>query len=263
MKVILYIIDMAYLGGKSKGSDHIIKILNNSVFDGYDYIEPFCGYCHILRRIKKKKSYIACDSNELLVVLLNNIQKGGKDYVVNKSEYKKLKAEPSINPIKASYAAFTYSYNGKYFGGYVCKYKGRNYPKERKRYYASLYKNETFQKTKIYNRDYKWISNVKDKLIYCDPPYMNTTEYDDKFDSDMFWETVRKASEKNYIFVSEYNAPSDFICIDSKEKRTSISGKGSTRKNKECVFIHKSKINDPLIKEVMRKKSKTRKLKRK
>ena len=66
---------MAYLGGKSKSAEHILDILNNPVFDSYDYIEPFCGYCHILRRVVNKKSYTISDNNKLLITLLKHVQK--------------------------------------------------------------------------------------------------------------------------------------------------------------------------------------------
>lgn len=65
---------MAYLGGKSKNSQHIINILNNSYFDGMDYFEPFLGYAHILRRVENKKTYSASDANELLITLLQGIK---------------------------------------------------------------------------------------------------------------------------------------------------------------------------------------------
>ena len=246
---------MAYLGGKDKGSSHIISILNNPLFDDYDYIEPFCGYCHILRRVKNKKSYIASDLNKLLIHLLKHIQSGGKHYSITPNQYLKLKKDPYKHPIKAAYAAFTYSFNGKYFGGYVNKYKTRNYPQERKRYYNRLKNNKVFQKTKIHNKPYTWIKTVKNKLIYCDPPYENTTEYDNRFDSDVFWDTMRHVSKNNFVFISEYKAPKDFICIDYKFKRTSLSGKGSTRKNKECLFIHQSKLQDPIIKSILKNSS--------
>jgi site-specific DNA-adenine methylase len=60
---------MAYVGGKSKGAEHIIDILNQRKYNGMHYMEPFVGYGHILRRVKNKKSYTASDSNELLISL--------------------------------------------------------------------------------------------------------------------------------------------------------------------------------------------------
>ena len=55
---------------------------------------------------------------------------------------------------------------------------------------------------------------------YCDPPYENTASYKavDKFNHQEFWEWCRtKSKEGHTVFISEYNAPSDFECIWEKE----------------------------------------------
>ena len=31
---------MSYIGGKARGSQHILAVLNHPQFDGYDYVEP-------------------------------------------------------------------------------------------------------------------------------------------------------------------------------------------------------------------------------
>ena len=256
---------MAYLGGKAKGAEHILEILNSPIFDTFSYIEPFCGYCHILRRVKNKKSYTISDNNLLLITLLKHIQKTkGKHPTISEKEYSLLKNDPSKDLLKAAYAAFCYSYNGKYFGGYTEKYKDRNYPQERKKYYDQLHDNSVFQKASINHASYTKYLNVKNKLIYCDPPYQNTTEYHSKFDNDKFWEDMRKLSAHNYVFISEYTAPSDFSCISVKGKKSSVAGRGATRKTREKVFIYKDKLNDPKIKELTKSisykcKNKTRK----
>ena len=48
--------NMSYVGGKARGSAHILHLLNSPLFDGYDYLEPFVGYAHILHRVKNKRS---------------------------------------------------------------------------------------------------------------------------------------------------------------------------------------------------------------
>jgi DNA adenine methylase len=244
---------MAYLGGKSKSADHIITILNSSEFDGMDYIEPFCGYCHILRRIANKSSYTASDNNDLLITLLTHNQQKRDDHPhITPDEYSILRRNPHKSKLRAAYAAFCYSYNGKYFGGYVHKYKNRNYADERKKYYNLLHDNSTFKKTKFSFTDYSIYKNVKNKVIYCDPPYQSTTEYHTLFNSNKFWDDMRKLSKNNYVFISEYSAPSDFVCITSKEKYNSLSGRGATRKRIEKLFIHSSKIYDSKIKVIIK-----------
>jgi DNA adenine methylase len=233
---------MAYLGGKATGANHIIKILNHPMFKDMPYIEPFCGYCHVLRRIKDKSSYVASDSNDLLIVLLKHIQKSKEHPTISATEYQTLRADPSIDYLAAAYAAFTYSYNGKYFAGYVGD-KTRNYPAERKRYYNRLHDNPIFQNTSIFHRSYDHYSptNTKGSLIYCDPPYEDTAAYRNSFNSATFWNWVREMSTAgNIVIVSEYSAPKDFVCLASHGKRETVSGKGRTLKRQEAVFVHES-----------------------
>ena len=63
-------------------------------------------------------------------------------------------------------------------------------------------------------------------VIYCDPPYRGTLGYGwvryragtkETFDHDRFWDWVRKQSQKNIVYVSEYSAPDDFTCIYEKQ----------------------------------------------
>lgn len=84
---------MRYLGGKALQSQYIIDILNHPKFDGMTYLEPFVGYCNILRCIKNKKKYVASDFEPLLKTLYDDIKKG-VDYRkmhITKKRYKELK----------------------------------------------------------------------------------------------------------------------------------------------------------------------------
>lgn len=252
---------MAYVGGKAKTFQHITNILNNECFDNFDYLEPFIGYGHILRRIINKKSYKASDNNPLLVTLLKYIQKNNKYPNISEKEYYKLKSDESKkNLIKKSFAAFTYSYNGKEFGGYTNIVDERNYPKERKKYYDLLRENQTFMKTNISLKDYDEY-NPQNKLIYCDPPYRKTTGYTTStdFDYDKFWNIMRKWSKKNYVFISEYKAPKDFVIISSNKKHSTLSGRGSTSLRTERLFVHESFLKSKLYLCLKTKKRKSKK----
>jgi DNA adenine methylase len=230
---------MAYLGGKAKCAEHILNVLNDPQHNNKDYIEPFVGYCHILRRVLNKKSYTASDNNKYLIALLkHNQQTPNSHYDITKDEYNLIKANPDdYDILKSAYAAFCYSYNGKFFGGYVNQSKRRdNYPAERKRYYDKLHTNPIIKKTNFSYDDYTIYNNVKDALIYCDPPYRETTKYHNEFNSDAFWDWVRKMSKDNVVYVSEYTAPDDFECIAEKEKYNSVGGKGSKVKRVEKLW---------------------------
>lgn len=232
---------MSYLGGKSKGAEHILDVLNDPLFDGADYVEPFVGYAHVLRRVTRKRTYSASDNNDLLICLLKAVQRGETIPSISRREYYRLKNETSSVNLRRATAAFTYSYNGKEWGGYTGPYvEGdvkREPAKERKRYYSLLADNETFSRTNIRCMQY-WSIRPKRKLIYCDPPYIGTTGYGkDCFDHDRFWDVMREWSKENVVLISEYVAPSDFVCVGKRRKQVCFSG-GSNSSRVERVFMH-------------------------
>ena len=233
---------MAYIGGKSKDADHILNVLNDPKFDDMDYIEPFVGYGHVLRRVEYKKSYTASDNNPLLIKLLRAIQDRKRLPRVRHDEYNRLKQLDSIT-LKRAVAAFTYSYAGKEWGGYTDVYyrngQYKSYADERKRYYSVLANNDQFQSTRLRCCDFTaW--DPWQKLIYCDPPYANTTGYGQTtFDSSEFWDVVRDWSRDNIVLVSEYKAPRDFMCVSSSNKQSSIASNKKTVR-REKLFAHKS-----------------------
>jgi site-specific DNA-adenine methylase len=169
-------------------------------------------------------------------------QTSGEHPSITEEEYKILRANPGKDQLRAAYAAFTYSYNGKYFGGYVGS-KERNYPAERKRYYNRLHDNTVFQEATIKQGSYTMYNsqNTKGALIYCDPPYEDTEGYRNEFNSGDFWDWARKMSKANIVLVSEYKAPSDFVCLGQHSKRQTVAAKtNKTRKRLESVFVHES-----------------------
>lgn len=64
----------------------------------------------------------------------------------------------------------------------------------------------------------------------CDPPYSTGTQYKSAFNSEEFWEWVREQSTKNYVYVSEYNAPEDFVSVWSKEHKSGIDHAATVHK---------------------------------
>lgn len=245
----LGVVYMAYLGGKARCADHILKVLNDPKYDNMSYLEPFVGYAHILRRIRNKKSYMASDNNALLMTLLIAVQKGKHRPfpMISKEQWLEYKHDNRIS-LQRAIAGFAYSYRGDEFSGYAGDEKyGRNYPQERVKYYDSLHDNPVFQKTALKLIDYKKL-NPKGKLIYCDPPYRNsaksvsyvTNKYGSSvnFDSDEFWNVMRKWSKNNKVFVSEYVAPPDFKCVSQMEKPNLLGPRteGTCAKRIEKLF---------------------------
>lgn len=74
-------------------------------------------------------------------------------------------------------------------------------------------------------------------VVYCDPPYKNTGGYGIEFNTDAFWEWAR--TREYPVYVSEYQAPSDFVSIWSKEKRVLLNDKSLTAPRTENLFVYK------------------------
>lgn len=94
-------------------------------------------------------------------------------------------------------------------------------------------------------KDYRDVELPKDCVVYADPPYDGTTQYDrDKFDSMAFWEYMREVSKEHLVFISEQNAPDDFISIWEKPfTRTLDVNKSNQFKVTEKLFVHKCNQN--------------------
>ena len=80
----------------------------------------------------------------------------------------------------------------------------------------------------IYNTDFlaNDIPSESVDLVVTDPPYKGTNcgRYDG-FDSDRFHEWAR---EQDNIFISEYQMPDDFICLQDKQKLLLSTSTGSS-----------------------------------
>ena len=78
-------------------------------------------------------------------------------------------------------------------------------------------------------------------VVYCDPPYKNTMGYGIRFNSDAFWEWARTRSYP--VYVSEYQAPEDFVSIWNKEKRVLLNRESLAAPRTEHLFVHKRFAN--------------------
>lgn len=235
---------MSYLGGKANCAEHILELLNDEAYDGLDYLEPFVGYAHILRRVERKRSYAACDANPLLIRLLRAVQRDERLPTVSRAEYGRLREQTGVT-LRRAVAAFTYSFNGKEWGGYTGPYvtngQHRHPTAERRRYYARLADAPAFADATLRCCSYAAL-RPHHKLIYCDPPYRGTEGYGDlAFDHDHFWATMRKWAKNNIVFVSEYAAPADFVCVAQQTKAGTFAG-GTRDHRVERVFVHRSLV---------------------
>jgi DNA adenine methylase len=153
---------------------------------------------------------------------------------LTESEYNALKKQ-SPSALRG-FAGFGCSHSGKFFGGYARDNTGRNYAKNA---HNSLNKlRPALIDTQLILGTYDRVK-VSADVIYCDPPYANTTGFSTgKFDHEKFWQWVRDRSERSIVLVSEYNAPTDFLPVWQAKVRTDMRGANQDRVEK--LFLHES-----------------------
>ena len=91
---------MVYMGSKAKITDYIVPVIQShiAVSGSGIYIEPFCGGCNVIDKIKANNR-IAADKNEYLIALFKHLQSGGKlPDAVPKEEYDRVRADKESFP---------------------------------------------------------------------------------------------------------------------------------------------------------------------
>lgn len=126
---------MVYMGSKAKITDYIVPVIQShiAVSGSRTYIEPFCGGCNVIDKIKANNR-IAADKNEYLIALFKHLQSGGKlPDAVPKEEYDRVRADKESFPAwYVGAVGFLASFNGRFFDG---GYAGIGYDRGRKRDY--------------------------------------------------------------------------------------------------------------------------------
>lgn len=211
---------MKYMGSKSRIAKYIVPIIQKSIDEsGYTtYIEPFCGGCNVVDSIRADNR-LANDINPYLIALYDAILYHDVKLpaIITREEYVGVRSSQTNYPMwYVGAVGFLASYNGKFFGGYsgIVNTRGgvRDYYDEAKRNLEAQI--PSLRGIKFSYTDYNAIL-PKHAVIYCDPPYADTTGYGGtiNFEHDRFWDYIRHISQDNIVFVSEHSAPDDFISI--------------------------------------------------
>lgn len=156
------------------------------------------------------------DNHEYLIAMLNGVKEGYElpDYI-SEEDYKYIRSHKDEDKVLTGFVGFGCSFGGKWFGGYARNKEGTNYAAQSKK---SLLKDmESLKTGEFICNDYRDVKLPVGCIIYADPPYEGTTQYrNEKFNSSLFWEYMRLISKDHLVFISEQNAPQDFISIWEK-----------------------------------------------
>lgn len=207
------------------------------------WIEPFVGGANFIDKVPNGVfGRFGYDNNFYLIAMFNAIQNGWQPPVnISEDEYKDIKNNKEKYPNElVGFVGIACSFAGKWFGGYA-RGGTRNYCDESRR-------NLLRQKSKIQDvcfayGDYSLfnIETPQRTVIYCDPPYKNTTRYHSDFNHDAFWKWADdRVDDGCLVFVSEYQAPDNWKCIWQKEIISGLDLNTGGKKAIEKLFIKNS-----------------------
>lgn len=248
---------MKYMGSKARIAKHILPIMLKHRKEGQWWVEPFVGGANSITKVHGNR--IGADANKYLIAMLIGLQNNHfREFDHSKSHYDLVRNEYNngtnfnFTDFYIGYVGFVASANGRFFdGGYsgISKTKigtERNYIDESIR---GMEKHiPKLKGIDFICANYDCLNIPKDSIIYCDIPYKNTKQYafSKGFDHTAFWQWCReKAKQGSKVFISEYNAPEDFVCVWKQEVKSSISANGKSGKSKlsvEKLFVHKSQV---------------------
>ena len=225
---------MQYMGGKSRISKQIAEILNSAINKDTPFVSLFCGSCAIESKVQADVK-ILNDKHPYLIAMWQALQNGWTPPdVVTKEEYYRVKANMDENPALTGFVGFGCSFGGKWWGGYAKDKRGDDYCGQAKR---GLLKDLVgIQSATFTCLDYHDVEIQDGAVVYCDPPYVNTTGYTvGQFDTNEFWDYMRQLSKRCNVYISEESSPDDFECIWSKEKVRTLEKSD----NVGCVKVEK------------------------
>ena len=201
---------MMYPGGKAKNATKIASYINPYI-GTRTYLEPFCGALSVACKVNAEYK-IMSDADKYIISLWRAVKNGWQPPTdVSEKRYNEIRENPDAYPKElVAFVSHSCSFAGAYWGGYARDSRGTIYALEGSK---GVMKKKPFLKgMNFFVRYYADWVNLKDMVIYCDPPYRGSTHkyrYNKKegFDSDLFWERVKIWAKNNVVFVSEFSAP--------------------------------------------------------
>lgn len=205
---------MKYMGSKRRIAKHILPIMIEEA-DRHGitkWVEPFVGGANLIDKVPDRFQRVGYDFNEHVIFALNDIRDRASYLPEHCTEdyYKAIKGtDPAVF---TSWIRFVCSFGGVFDSSYAREKpqsksaidRGfvRNFAAEGKR--NAIKQSPLIQGVDFIHTDYRELS-FSDSLIYCDPPYQNTSGYKTgDFNHDEFFDWCRDQAKNNIVFISEY-----------------------------------------------------------
>ena len=94
----------------------------------------------------------------------------------------------------------------------------------------------------IYNKDYKEFSEIKNSIIYLDPPYKDTSfkaYKHNNLDYENFYKWCKNMSKENIVLISSYNMPDEFeVVYEFTKARSTMQGGAHESKYEKLYMIN-------------------------
>lgn len=217
---------MKYMGSKARISKRILEIIPT---EGRNYVEPFAGGMNMMSSVLNASSRWANDSNSYVIAMFEALLSGWVPPKISKEQHndlRKLSGEDKL----IGWAGTACSFSGAWFGGYAGVVKTKDGIRD---YQAEAWRNVEKQISSLNGVIFSSVSyedmDIPDgSLVYCDPPYANTTGYKDKFNSKSFWRWAKRLSRHCDVYVSEYVAPDYAHKILTIPIKSSLSANGNS-----------------------------------
>jgi len=220
---------MKYMGSKRRIAKYILPIMLEHRKSGQFWVEPFVGGANTIDKVDGNR--IGADKNEYIAELWKALiyRNWQPPTSVSEEEYNDIKRNRENYPKElVGFCGVALTFGSTWLGTYARNKKGTNYAMEGRKNLMDQVRR--LQGTTILNYDFIDLPIPQNSLVYCDPPYEGVRGYKDKFDHAKFWQWCRDKSEEGHtLFISEYKAPDDFICVWSGELKTNMDAKHTTK----------------------------------
>jgi DNA adenine methylase len=218
-----------YLGGKARIARHLSGVILATVPTRESYWEPFVGGANMFQVMAPRFAHaVGSDIHPDLIEMWQAVARGWlPPSEVSEAEYRAFKSAVHFSPERA-FAGFACSYGGKWFGGYarVGEKPGKrcgSFASSGHRVIAKMAPN--IKHAEFYCADFRELIPRAGSVIYCDPPYADTTKYGvgDFHQGELVDAAWRWSESGCHVFVSEYKFPAGEL-VWERETDRSVGG---------------------------------------
>lgn len=214
---------MRYAGGKNKFATKLANVIGS----GDLLIEPFIGGGAMTAALAPSFDVVhAYDIHPDLVLMWRALLDGWiPPDNVTKEEFLSLRYAHSS--ALRGFVGFACSFGGVWFSGYSIDLRSgrQNYALEAKK--LLMKKIKRMRNVIVDMEDYRNLVVPPGAVVYADPPYYKAVNYrnplqPEGFNNTEFWQVATKWSEKATVFVSEFDAPDDWLLVWEEERNRSM-----------------------------------------